>query len=134
MRKKRYIEKLELFEREMEFIKSHDMTDEITERALLYSLQVCVDIVMDAIAMLTKDMGLAVEDDYTNIAKLEEEGALKKEDSELIRKFNGLRNAIVHKYSRLDLDTIKIGLKKIEELYNVIIKLINIGDKLSKKV
>ena len=63
MRKKRYIEKLELFEREMEFIKSHDMTDEITERALLYSLQVCVDIVMDAIAMLTKDMGLAVEDD-----------------------------------------------------------------------
>jgi len=90
MRKKRYIEKLELFEREMEFIKSHDMSDEITERALLYSLQVCVDIATDVVAMLTKDMGLAVEDDYTNIAKLEKEGALKKEDSELIRKFNGI--------------------------------------------
>jgi len=131
MRKKRYIEKLELFEREMEFIKSHDMSDEITERALLYSLQVCVDIATDVVAMLTKDMGLAVEDDYTNIAKLEKEGALKKEDSELIRKFNGLRNAIVHKYGRLDLDTIKIGLKKIEGLYDVVVKLINIGEKLN---
>jgi len=131
MRKKRYIEKLELFEREMEFIKSHDMSDEITERALLYSLQVCVDIATDVVAMLTKDMGLAVEDDYTNIAKLEKEGALKKEDSELIRKFNGLRNAIVHKYGRLDLDTIKIGLKKIEGLYGVVVKLINIGEKLN---
>ncbi len=36
--KERYIKKLETFEKEREFIKSHKISDEITQRALLYSL------------------------------------------------------------------------------------------------
>ena len=39
MRKERYLEKLELFEIELEFIASHDICDDVTERALLHSLQ-----------------------------------------------------------------------------------------------
>ncbi|EHP89158.1 hypothetical protein [Methanotorris formicicus] len=37
-RKKRYLEKLEKFEEEYYFIKEHKIEDEVTKRALLYSV------------------------------------------------------------------------------------------------
>jgi uncharacterized protein YutE (UPF0331/DUF86 family) len=48
--------------------------------------------------------GLEVEDDYTNIAKLVEEGLLSKREADILRRFNGLRNAIAHHYNHLDLE------------------------------
>jgi len=45
MRRERYLEKLELFEDELDFIESHNICDEIS---------------MDLVAMLTKDAGLVV--------------------------------------------------------------------------
>ncbi len=128
MRRKRYLEKLEVFEEEMEFIEAKAKTlvvaDDVTKRALLYALEVCVDVVLDVVAMATKDLGLTVEDDYTNVEKLEKEKMLTKKESELIRRFNGLRNAVVHKYNRLDLDAVQRGLNKIEVLYEVLDKLV----------
>ena len=126
MRKKRYLEKLEVFEQEKEFMESYTIADDVTKRALLYALQVCVDIVMDVAAMTTKDLGLVVEDDYTNIEKLEREKVLASEEAELIRRFNGLRNAIVHKYNRLDLVAVQEGLDNIEALYVVLDKLVEV--------
>ncbi len=64
----RYLKKIEILERESEFITNHKITDEVTERAALYSLQICIESGMDIIAMKVKDIGLVVEDDYTNIA------------------------------------------------------------------
>jgi len=128
MRRKRYLEKLEAFEEEMEFIEAKAKTlvveDDVTKRALLYALEVCVDVVLDVVAMATKDLGLTVEDDYTNVEKLEKEKVLTKKESELIRRFNGLRNAVVHKYNQLDLDAVRRGLNKIEVLYEVLDKLV----------
>ncbi|NQE06096.1 hypothetical protein C5S32_09525 [ANME-1 cluster archaeon GoMg1] len=49
---------------------------------------------------------------------------LAKKESELIRRFNGLRNAVVHKYNQLDLDAVRRGLNKIEVLYEVLDKLV----------
>jgi len=67
------LEKLEVFEEEMEFIEAKAKTlavaDDVTKRALLYALEVCVDVVLDVVAMATKDLGLTVEDDYTNVEK-----------------------------------------------------------------
>jgi len=124
MRRQRYLEKLEKFEEEYEFIKRHEMKDEVTQRALLYSLQLCVDIAMDVVAMLTKDLGITVEDDYTNIQRLLENGILLEKEAGLLRQFNGVRNAIVHKYDRLNLEIINEALSRIDELYNIVIKLI----------
>lgn len=42
MRKQRYLEKIENLEKQIEFIESHKIEDEVTERALLYSFQVSV--------------------------------------------------------------------------------------------
>ncbi|ASJ09224.1 hypothetical protein A3L11_08290 [Thermococcus siculi] len=130
MRRQRYLEKLEKFEEEYEFIKGHEMKDEVTQRALLYSLQVCVDVAMDIVAMLTKDLGITVEDDYTNIERLEKKGTLSNEEAGLLRKYNGLRNAIVHKYDRLNMATVEEGLERIDELYEIVLKLVEEYEKL----
>ena len=130
VRRQRYLEKLEKFEEEYEFIKGHGIKDDVTLRALLYSLQVCVDVAMDIVAMLTKDLGITVEDDYTNIRRLEEKGVLSENDASLLRAYNGLRNAIVHKYDRLDLRSVRDGLNRIDELYETILKLVGAYEKL----
>ena len=105
-RKKRYLEKLEKFEEEYYFIKEHEIVDEVTKRALLYSLQVCVDVAMDVVAMVVKDIGLNVEDDYTNIEKLLNHEVITKDEASLLKQYNGLRNAIVHKYDKLNLEVV----------------------------
>ena len=97
----------------------------------MYSLQLCVDIAMDVVAMLTKDIGIVVEDDYTNIQRLLEKGVISEKDAELLRKFNGLRNVIVHKYDRLDLKLVREGLHRVDELYEVLIKLVECYERIS---
>ncbi len=66
MRRKRYLEKLEWIESEVDFVKSHQLGDEVTNRAVLYSLMTAIVAVMDIVAMLVKDVGLVVEDGYMN--------------------------------------------------------------------
>lgn len=90
----------------------------------LYSLQLCVDIAMDVVAMLTKDLGITVEDDYTNIQRLLENGILLEKEAGLLRQFNAVRNAIVHKYDRLNLEIINEAFSRVDELYNIVTKLI----------
>jgi len=96
----------------------------------LYSLQLCVDIAMDIVAMLVKDLGMTVEDDYTNIERLRKEGIISEADANLLRTYNGLRNAIVHKYDRLNPDIVNEGLRRIDELYEVVLKLVEKYEKL----
>jgi len=119
----RYLKKIEILERELEYINSHEITGEVTERAALYSLQTCIESGMDIIAMKVKDLGLVVEDDYTNIEKLIQEKVITLEEGELLKEFNGIRNAVVHKYNRLDMDIIKEALERIAEFAEVIFKI-----------
>jgi len=119
----RYLKKIEILERELEYINSHEITGEVTERAALYSLQICIESGMDIIAMKVKDIGLVVEADYTNIEKLIQENVIALKEGELLKEFNGIRNAIVHKYNRLDRDMIKEALERIAEFAEVIFKI-----------
>jgi len=119
----RYLEKIEIVEREVEFINSYEIKDEVTERAVLYSLQICIESGMDIVAMKVKDIGLVVEDDYTNIEKLIGEKVIALEEGELLKEFNGIRNAVVHKYDRLDMEIIKEALDRITEFADVILKI-----------
>ncbi|MEM4155552.1 MAG: HepT-like ribonuclease domain-containing protein [Archaeoglobaceae archaeon] len=57
---------------------------------------------MDVCAMLVKDLGKRVEDDYSNIEILHELGILDKELAEKLKTCNGLRNWLVHRYNKLD--------------------------------
>jgi uncharacterized protein YutE (UPF0331/DUF86 family) len=124
------MEKLEILEEELKFIESHQICDEVTERALLHSLQVCVEVSMDVVAMLMRDMGLVVEDDYTNIEKLTKEMVMDKEEGETLKDYNGLRNAIVHRYNHMDMKYVEEGLGGIDELYSIVSKLAGVYEQL----
>ena len=119
----RYLKKIEILERELEYINSHEITGEVTERAALYSLQVCIASGMDIIAMKVKDLGLVVEDDYTNIEKLIHEHVIAIKEGALLKEFNGIRNAVVHKYNSLEMAIIKEALERIAEFAEVIFKI-----------
>jgi uncharacterized protein YutE (UPF0331/DUF86 family) len=119
----RYLKKIEMLERELEYINSHKITDEVTERAALYSLQTCIESGMDIIAMKVKDLGLVVEDDYTNIEKLIQGNVIALKEGELLKEFNGIRNAVVHKYNSLEMAIIKEALERIAEFAEVIFKI-----------
>ena len=73
--------------------------------------------------MKVKDSGLVVEDDYTNIEKLIQENIISLQEGELLKEFNGMRNAIVHKYHKLDRAMIKDSLDRVAEFVEVIIKI-----------
>ena len=124
MRRERYLEKLEVFERELDFIESHDICDDVTERAVLHALQVCVEIAMDVVSMFVHDMGLVVEDDYTNIEKLAGAGVIRDMESDTLKSYNGLRNAVVHRYNNLDMERVEEGAVDIEKLYAITVKLV----------
>jgi len=131
VRRRRYLEKLEWVEREINFATEHAMSDEVRKRAVLYSIMTAVEVVMDIVAMLVKDLGKQVEDDYTNISKLLEECVIEESEAELLRRYNGLRNAIAHHYNHLDLSKVERALTQLDELYEVAVKLVKTADKLA---
>jgi uncharacterized protein YutE (UPF0331/DUF86 family) len=78
---------------------------------------------MDIIAMKIKELGLVVEDDYTNIEKLIHENVIALKEGELFKEFNGIRNAVVHKYNSLEMAIITEALERIAEFAEVIFKI-----------
>ena len=130
MRRERYLEKLEVFEEELNFMESHRICDDVTVRGLLHSLQVCVEVSMDVVAMLMRDLGLVAEDDYTNIEKLTREMVVDKEECETLKDYNGLKNSVVHRYNHLDMKYVEEGLSGIGELYSIVAKLAGVYERL----
>lgn len=80
---------------------------------VLHNVQVMIDAVMDIAAMLVKDGGHEVKDDYQNLEMLVEEGLIGGPLAEELRRLNGLRNAIVHRYNSFEEETLLEGLDRI---------------------
>ncbi|MCX9083741.1 MAG: DUF86 domain-containing protein [Candidatus Methanoperedens sp.] len=118
----RYLTRVERFIKEEEFISSHTIENDITERALLYSLQVSIEISMDIVAMKLKDMGLKVDDDATNIEKIKGQGIITDAEADFLKEINGVRNFIVHRYNQIDMNIINEALSKISDLKIIILK------------
>ncbi|WP_457550662.1 DUF86 domain-containing protein [Archaeoglobus sp.] len=76
---------------------------------------------MDIIAMLLRDLGFRVEDDYSNIEKLVELKVIDQKLCEKLKMCNGLRNWLVHRYNRVDT---KIVLESIDEVKEILMKFI----------
>ena len=56
--------------------------------------------------MLSKDLGITVKDDYSNIDELEKLNVFPGEFPNEIRRLNGLRNILVHRYNKIEEDLI----------------------------
>ncbi|KKN34627.1 hypothetical protein LCGC14_0791740 [marine sediment metagenome] len=74
--------------------------------ALFYRLQISIDASMDIVAMLCKDLGITVQDDYSNLDELEKISLFTPGLINNLRKWNGLRNVLVYKYNKIEEDII----------------------------
>ena len=69
------------------------------------------------VAMLIKDLGIPVKDDELNISTLVKERNINLELGEKLKKANGLRNILVHRYNEVDEQII---LDSVDEIKNLL--------------
>ncbi len=98
--------------------------------ATFYRIQTAIDACLDLVAMLVKDKGLEVSDDYSNIHLLEKQKVFDKKLAEDLAMLNGLRNAIVHKYNSFEEKTV---LNNIEEIIEIMEKFLEIVENETEK-
>lgn len=90
--------------------------NELEKRGIFYSLQTSIEAVIDLVAMLVKDLGIPVKEDFTNISEIVKIKKLKPELGEKLKKANGLRNMIVHRYNSFEEQIILNSVKEIKDL------------------
>ena len=97
----RYKEKSDYIVTAIESI-PNTLESDIEMSAAYYKLHTSIEATMDIIAMLMKDLGEDVGDDYANIQNLERAKAITPKLAERLRRCNGLRNYLVHRYNGVD--------------------------------
>ncbi len=95
--------------------------DEKSTLAVYKAYQEMIEAFTDLFAMILKDMGEVVEDDYTNIEKLREKGLLDVKQEGIVKESNGLRNRLVHEYNGLEK---KIALESIERTNSKVVEVL----------
>ncbi len=118
----RYREKMEYVIDALESIREPRTQLELS--GVFYNLITSIEASMDLIAMLLRDLGERVEDDYTNVDKLVELGILSEELGESLKKCNGLRNWLVHRYNGVDPELVMDSVEEVKEtLYSLLRRL-----------
>jgi len=105
-RKDQYRRKLEFIIEKISILPPNLTEDEFHMDALFYRLQVSIDATMDVIAMLCKDLGISVKDDYSNIDELEKLKIFNSTLTKDLHRWNGLRNVLVHRYNKVEEDLV----------------------------
>ncbi|MHA1731691.1 MAG: type VII toxin-antitoxin system HepT family RNase toxin [Promethearchaeota archaeon] len=105
-RKQQYRRKFDFITDKLSHLPENLDEDEFYSDALFYRLQVSIDAVMDVVAMYCKDVGLTVSDDYSNIDHLQHLKIIPDELLVKLRRWNGLRNALVHRYNKVEEKTV----------------------------
>ena len=125
-RQKRYKEKIDYARDRISDLEDWLYAEDIKERKTLFAsekaLQEVVECLADIFSMILSDLGLVVNDDYSNIEKLEEKKILSEENAAICIEANGLRNRVVHRYNHVD------EKKFIESCKELIPKLVKILD------
>ena len=121
---KRYKEKITVIETRRNNIFSWiSETDEKSVLAVYKAFQEVVESFTDLFAMMLKDMGEIVEDDYSNIEALERTNLLNQKQSAVMKEANGLRNRLVHEYNGLERQTARISMEEInDEMEDILTK------------
>ncbi len=126
LRIKRYRDKINHI---VDYIK--DLTgepkNELEKRGIFYSLQTSIEAIIDLIAILTKDLGIQVKDDNINITEIVKKRNLKSELGENLKKANGMRDIIVHRYNDFEEEII---LESVEEIKDLLPKWIEVVEEI----
>lgn len=123
MRIKRYRDKINHV---VDYIKDlpFEPKNELEKRGVFYSLQTSIEAVVDLIAMLTKDLGIQVKDDNANISEIVKKRKLKSELGVKLKKANGMRNIIIHRYNDFEEEIILNSVEEIKDLLSKWIKVV----------
>ena len=125
-RHEQYLRKINFVIEKINILPNNIASDKFYMDALFYRLQVAIDATMDIIAMLCKDFGISVHDDYMNISELEKIKIFPLSIFTQLRKLNGLRNALVHKYNKIEEDLILQEKNQLVENLNLFIDLVKV--------
>ncbi|MHA1784787.1 MAG: DUF86 domain-containing protein [Candidatus Helarchaeota archaeon] len=104
----RYFEKIEHATERIEDINNWYYSEDIekldkkSRLAIYKAMQEIIEVSMDIIAMLLKDLGKITKDDYSNIEKMNELNIIDNSLKENLNEANGLRNRLVHEYNKLN--------------------------------
>ncbi len=135
-RKEQYERKLDFILEKITHLPEKPEENEFYIDALFYRFQISIEAAMDIIAMLCKDLGIRVKDDYSNIDELEKLKIFDPQHLKELRKLNGLRNVIVHKYNKINehliLENTKQILKTLDNFIKNVKKIINEKIKISE--
>ena len=118
-RKNQYQRKMEYIVDKLSVLPEDVKENSFYEDALYYRLQTAIDGVMDIVAMLCKDFGITVNDDYSNIEELSKNKLFEPEFHVFLKKLNGLRNILVHQYNKVELNII------LEQKEHIVANLLN---------
>ncbi|MGQ4914592.1 MAG: type VII toxin-antitoxin system HepT family RNase toxin [Candidatus Asgardarchaeia archaeon] len=129
-RKERYGKKLDYIFYKISNLPLNPL-NEITIDAMLYRIQTSTEAAMDVIAMLCKDLGIPVSDDYSNIAELSAKKIISDDLAEDLKRLNGLRNAIVHRYNKLNYQEV---IKNINEIKRILLNFIEVVEDLLREI
>jgi uncharacterized protein YutE (UPF0331/DUF86 family) len=115
LRLKRYRDKIQHI---FEYIQDLPLEpeNELEKRGIFYSLQTSIEALVDLIAMLVKDFGIQVKEDNKNISEIVKIRNLNPELGEKLKKANGLRNIIVHRYNEIDEKLILDSIGEVKDL------------------
>lgn len=92
-----------------------DLEDSLYVDGILYRVQTSIEAIMDIIAMHIHDSGISVGDDYNNIELIASDIQLSADIESNLKKLNGMRNVIVHRYGNVDAELVICNLDTIKE-------------------
>ena len=124
----RYREKIDFIVRSMESIPEKPKGD-LEISGVLYKLHTSIEAAMDLVAMVLKDRGEKIEEDYTNIGALEKSEMIVGGLAGKLKKCNGLRNYLVHRYNRVDED---IALGSVSEVRKTLYDFVEVVERILK--
>ena len=124
-RKRRYRSKVGyILEKMYALPDTASVVDDLVVDGILYRVQTSIDAAMDMAAMLVRDIGIDVSEDYNNIEILCKNEIIDINLADDLRKLNGMRNAIVHKYGSVDTQLVLQNLENIKEILRNFIEII----------
>lgn len=125
LRLKRYRDKINYVIKSIRYIDDKP-ENELEKRGIFYSLQTSIESIIDLIAMYVKDSGIPIKDDQQNISEFVKLTNLDPLIEEEIKKANGMRNIIVHRYNNVDDEIILSSIEKVKKLLLVCIDKIEV--------
>ena len=115
LRKKRYRDKINYIIDSLEVLPI-EPKNELEKRGIFYSLQTSIESVIDLIAMAIKDLGIPVGEDENNISEIIKIREVESKLGEDLKRANGMRNIIVHRYNKIEEEIILDSVKDVKTL------------------